>query len=32
MRFTCDVADVDQLRRALGVVKDVPGVLRASRG
>ena len=32
MRFTCDVADLDQLRRALGVVKDVPGVLRASRG
>ena len=32
MRFTCDVADVDQLRRALGVVKDVPGVMRASRG
>ena len=32
MRFTCDVADVDQLRRALAVVKDVPGVLRASRG
>jgi GTP pyrophosphokinase len=32
MRFTCDVADVDQLRRALSVVKEVPGVLRASRG
>ena len=32
MRFTCDVADVEQLRRALGVVKEVPGVLRASRG
>ena len=32
MRFTCDVADVDQLRRALGVVREVPGVLRASRG
>ena len=32
MRFTCDVADVEQLRRALSVVKDVPGVLRASRG
>ena len=32
MRFTCDVTDVDQLRRALSVVKEVPGVLRASRG
>lgn len=32
MRFTMDVADVSQLRRALAVVKDVPGVLRASRG
>ncbi len=32
MRFTCDVADVEQLRRALSVVKEVPGVLRASRG
>ncbi len=32
MRFTCDVADVDQLRRALSVVKEVPGVLRAARG
>ncbi len=32
MRFTCDVADVDQLRRALNVVKEVPGVLRAARG
>ena len=32
MRFTCDVEDVDQLRRALSVVKEVPGVLRASRG
>jgi GTP pyrophosphokinase len=32
MRFTCDVADLDQLRRAIGVVKDVGGVLRVSRG
>ncbi len=32
MRFTMDVADVGQLRRALTVVKEVPGVLRASRG
>jgi GTP pyrophosphokinase len=32
MRFTMDVANLDQLRRALSVVKDVPGVLRASRG
>ncbi len=32
MRFTCDVADLEQLRRALGVVKEVPGALRASRG
>ena len=32
MRFTCDVADLDQLRRAIGVVKDVSGVLRVSRG
>ncbi len=32
MRFTCDVADLDQLRRAQSVVKDVAGVLRVSRG
>ena len=32
MRFACDVSDLEQLRRALAVVKDVPGVLRASRG
>lgn len=32
MRFTLDVADREQLRRALAVVKDVAGVLRASRG
>ena len=32
MRFTCEVADLDQLRRAISVVKDVSGVLRVSRG
>jgi GTP pyrophosphokinase len=32
MRFTCEVADLDQLRRAITVVKDVSGVLRVSRG
>ena len=32
MRFTMDVADLGQLRRALAVVKEVSGVLRASRG
>jgi len=32
MRFTFDVGDLDHLRRALAVVKDVPGVLRVSRG
>ncbi len=32
MRFTLDVSDLDQLRRALAVVKEVAGVLRASRG
>jgi GTP pyrophosphokinase len=31
MRFTFEVSDLAQLRRALSVVKDVPGVLRASR-
>ncbi len=32
MRFTCEVADLDQLRRAISVVKEVSGVLRVSRG
>lgn len=32
MRFTCEVADLEQLRRAISVVKDVSGVLRVSRG
>ena len=32
MRFTCDVADGEPLRRALSLVKDAPGVPRASRG
>lgn len=32
MRFTMDVADLGQLRRALAIVKEVSGVLRASRG
>ena len=32
MRFTCDVTDREQLRRALAVVKEVAGVMRASRG
>ena len=31
MRFTFEVSDLTQLRRALAVVKEVPGVLRASR-
>jgi len=31
MRFTFEVADLAQLRRALAVVKEVSGVLRASR-
>jgi GTP pyrophosphokinase len=32
MRFSFDVADLSQLRRALGTVKDVPGVIRVARG
>jgi GTP pyrophosphokinase len=32
MRFSFSVGDVAQLRRALGAVKDVPGVIRAGRG
>ena len=32
MRFTCEVADLEQLRRAISVVKEVSGVLRVSRG
>jgi len=32
MRFTFDVGDLAQLRRAFAVVKDVPGVIRAARG
>jgi GTP pyrophosphokinase len=32
MRFTFDVADLAQLRRAFAVVKDVAGVIRAARG
>jgi GTP pyrophosphokinase len=32
MRFSFDVADLAQLRRAFAVVKDVPGVIRAARG
>ena len=31
MRFTFTVSDLDQLRRALAVVKTVPGVIRAAR-
>jgi GTP pyrophosphokinase len=32
MRFSFDVGDLAQLKRAFGVVKDVPGVIRAARG
>jgi len=32
MRFTFDVADLAQLRRAFASVKDVTGVIRAARG
>jgi GTP pyrophosphokinase len=32
MRFAFEVADVAQLRRALAVVKEVPGVIRVARG
>jgi GTP pyrophosphokinase len=32
MRFSFSVGDVAQLRRALTVVKEVPGVIRAGRG
>ncbi len=32
MRFTFDVADLAQLRRAFAAVKDVTGVIRAARG
>ena len=32
MRFTFDVVDLAQLRRAFAVVKDVAGVIRAARG
>jgi len=32
MRFTFDVADLAQLRRAFAAVKDVAGVIRAARG
>jgi GTP pyrophosphokinase len=32
MRFTFDVADLAQLRRAFSAVKDVAGVIRAARG
>jgi len=32
MRFTFDVADLAQLRRAFASVKNVPGVIRAARG
>jgi GTP pyrophosphokinase len=32
MRFTFDVADLGQLRRAFAAVKEVPGVIRAARG
>lgn len=31
MRFTFAVSDLDQLRRALAVMKSVPGVIRAAR-
>jgi len=31
MRFTFEVADLTQLKRALSAVKDVPGVLKVSR-
>ena len=31
MRFTFEVTDLDQLRRALAVMKTVPGVIRAAR-
>jgi len=31
MRFTFEVADLAQLRRALAAVKEVPGVIRAAR-
>jgi GTP pyrophosphokinase len=32
MRFSFNVGDLAQLKRAFGVVKDVPGVIRAARG
>ena len=32
MRFSVDVSDLAQLRRALAAVKQVPGVIRAARG
>ena len=32
MRFTFDVSDLGQLRRAFAAVKEVPGVIRAARG
>jgi len=32
MRFSFDVGDLAQLKRAFAVVKDVPGVIRAARG
>ncbi|OGA11282.1 MAG: hypothetical protein A2W68_03375 [Betaproteobacteria bacterium RIFCSPLOWO2_02_64_14] len=31
MRFTVEVADLDQLRRALGLIREVRGVVRATR-
>jgi GTP pyrophosphokinase len=32
MRFTFEVADLAQLKRAFAIVKEVPGVIRVSRG
>ena len=31
MAFTLEVRDLDQLNRALAIVRDVPGVLSAGR-
>ena len=32
MRFSFDIADLGQLKRAFGAVREVPGVLRVARG
>ncbi len=32
MNFTFDVSDLDQLKRAFGVIRDVAGVIRVARG